>query len=818
VERNYQHQIKNKRPFFFLFIPFSIGIILSKLVIPRPILWQYLLLLAILLATGTFVFHNRRMVSAFTVVFVFVLGIIITSISLARNDNRIIIAESINPPVKCSFTAVLLDDPLLVGPLYDVKEQSSVRISVRAYIENVEINGKVQDLNIPAVLHLIINAEMDYFCGDRVKCEGILQRPSPKCNPGGFDNALWLSQQGIFLEATVRSATDVSLIQRDCGSRLRRLMWRTRSKLRESLFAGKLSDNNRAFLIGMTIGEKYLVTNEMQEVLMNTNSIHILVVSGLNVTILAGAVFLLLRAIPIRRNVRVLIAIAVILLYVALLDFPAPAVRAAIMSSAFLIAPIFKRESDMLNTLGFSAFVSLLFRPLDLFSASFQLSMLIVYSLIMLAVPITGYCVEKFNLAPDRGFFAIGRPSAVLRSLFRYFVGLFAASFAAFIGSLPLVAWYFNIVNPLSILSNTIIIPFTAIITPLGLLSSVGGLIWHSISALMNCINAFFISIMTAVIGLFSEASFSVVHIMAPPLLHVIGFYFLLGIAGFSVSFSRSVRFLLLSLFTLSAIFIPLYGVIIRDDCPELTILDIKSCGVQFLLFPDGRSVLINTGSERDASRIIHPFLKSRGINRLDVLILSSTQEEFAGGINYIVERYKIGEVYLPTSNEPGDTRLFMFLKEQGIGVASVPLGGEYVLENAGNLTIHAFPGKEKEIEDGSPYLAVKYNISGITAILFNGISFNDYKALLEDVPADTRLVVVADTNSMPVIKKTSVRYKPLPQLIILCGKDDSVFKGIELNSLDLQSADSRLISIAKQGAVFIKFLQNKFEVRTMLP
>ena len=814
MSHNFCHRLVNKRPFLYLFFPFAAGIIFSRYLIPQPFIWQYVLLAIIFSVFGVLFFRNRRITGLLTAVFALLLGIIVASIAIIHNNRLQEKFRLIIPSRTSLFQVILLDDPFPAGPVYNKNVESSNKKIVPAILEHVEQDKKVIEANLPVMLSLVVNADSNYRSGDRLTCSGIFRKTIPARNPSGFDKKKWLAQKGIFIEAVVDKPEDILFLERNCGSRVRRFLLSIRRNLRRSLLAGKITNRDRAFLIGMTIGEKSLLNDELEEVLLNTNTIHILVVSGLNVTILAGVVFLLLRLFPLRRNFRVIISVVFIFLYVALLDFPAPALRAAIMSAAFLSAPLFKRENDLLNSLSFSAIVSLLFRPLDLFTASFQLSMLIVFSLIMLAGPLFDYFVNKFNLLPDRGFLIYGGAKRAFIGIIRNIVAFLVSSFVAFIGSLPLVAWYFNLINPLSVILNSIIVPLTAIITPLGIFSAIIGLFFLPLASLLNHLNVFFIRIMTAIIEFFSKASFSIIHLRAPVLMHITAFYFLLLLVGFSMSFSKKVRMFLILVFSISVVLIPFATLIPAVKIPELTVFDIYSAESACLIFPDGYVVLINTGTLNDMRRVIHPFLKSHGINRLNSVILTSSDRKNAGGIDFLIQRYRIGNVYLNESQEQKNTALKALFSQKNINFFEIKNSKNLILEDAPFIQLFSIEGRPVVEKDSSTSLAVKLNIAGTAVYFLSNSYIPDLKNILQNTPFSENTIIVCDAKSALVIESAVEQNLTNPQLIIISRNDElrKEEKYFQKNHKPV------FLSIENCGAVIIRFLENKFEARTMLP
>lgn len=215
--------------------------------------------------------------------------------------------------------------------------------------------------------------------GDRVRFEGYVYLPSGQVNPYGFDFRMYLLQKGI--PAGVSGAVQAETADhpgRGAGS----LLYQARQGLlhRARLVFGADSALPEALLLG----DRSNLPEETRQDFADAGAAHLLAVSGLHVGLIAALVL-----IPLRRWLRPkgqLAAMALfLLLYSALLDFPAPVIRASLLLLVFLLRRILRRAPDPLTALFTAFFAILLLRPLDLFSPSFQLSFCAVLGMVLFA-------------------------------------------------------------------------------------------------------------------------------------------------------------------------------------------------------------------------------------------------------------------------------------------------------------------------------------------------------------------------------------------------------------------------------------------------
>src|SRR5581483_7374392 len=194
---------------------------------------------------------------------------------------------------------------------------------------------------------------------------------------------------------------------------------------------------------------------------------------GLRMAIVFGIFFTMFRVAGLPRWACGLILAPVIWFYVALTGWPTSAIRATVMLSIITLGWVLRRPSNPLNSLLAAALLILLWQPQQLFQAGFQLSFFVVLCLI-LTIPPMFDLIHKLTapdpLLPAKLRF---RFSAWLSVPGRYLGEIWVTSFAAWIGSLPLVAYYFNIFTPMSTPANLVAVPLCVLVLISNLISLV---------------------------------------------------------------------------------------------------------------------------------------------------------------------------------------------------------------------------------------------------------------------------------------------------------------------------------------------------------
>ncbi|HEX8927131.1 MAG TPA: ComEC/Rec2 family competence protein, partial [Terriglobales bacterium] len=225
-----------------------------------------------------------------------------------------------------------------------------------------------------------------YFYGERLQLTAKLHEPLNYRNPGNMDFVAYLHQQGVSVVGSAK-ADEIAVLAGRGGTRIG--FWRSRA--RNSIFAHvhRLWAEPAAGLFdAMLLGERGNVNREKLLEFQRSSTFHLLVVSGLNVSIFAAFLFWVFRRFSARAEWAVLLTLLITLGYAWLTDLGAPILRSVLMVTIAQLTAIFYRERNALNAIGVAALALLAWEPRQLFDASFQLTFLAVVVIAGVAVPV----------------------------------------------------------------------------------------------------------------------------------------------------------------------------------------------------------------------------------------------------------------------------------------------------------------------------------------------------------------------------------------------------------------------------------------------
>jgi len=501
--------------------------------------------------------------------------------------------------------------------------------------------------------------------GDEVRGLFRLRIPRRFGNPGAFDYPAYLATQGIFLEGWTREPVETVAAGR--GSTILAGIFRMRALLLRRLDAA-LPAQQAALLKATVLGDRSGLSPEVNQAFLDSGTYHILAISGLNVSLLAGTLFGLFRL--LRASPRLAAASAAILvtLYAALAGASASVIRAAVMADAYLLAAILDRRGDLVNSLALSALALLWWNPRFLFEVGFQLTYLATLGILV----ILPRC--EAALAPlPRALRWVGESVAI--------------TLAATIMTLPILATAFNRVAPVGVLANLPIVPLSGLITALGtaacalLLAVPAGFPW------LNQINAWLVDLLFATAQWFAAFPWSAVRVYTPTPGMLVAYYATIasliavspppdprveetergptGIRRWARRLATAgalVGVLALCVQTGLRLWPPAETPALR-----LTLLDVGQGESIFLDFPEGRRMLVDAGGVPGSrfdigAHVVAPFLLHEWVGSLDVLVLTHAQADHTGGAPAILRGFPVGEVW--SGDNPSLSVTFLWVQE----------------------------------------------------------------------------------------------------------------------------------------------------------
>jgi len=229
--------------------------------------------------------------------------------------------------------------------------------------------------------------ELELRRGAHVRVLVALERAEKFRNPGGGSLTEFLERRGVDAKGAIKSPLLVERLddERAALPLVWLEAWRENLRVRMwELFSAETAGVLQAALLG----NQYGLSRASAERFREGGTFHVLVISGLHISFVGGLVLLLMRRLTGRRALQFAVPCVVLWLYTLAVGAEASVVRAALMFTMIVLAPLVGRRGAALNALGGASLVLLAFRPAELFDPSFQLTFMSVLGIVALGWPL----------------------------------------------------------------------------------------------------------------------------------------------------------------------------------------------------------------------------------------------------------------------------------------------------------------------------------------------------------------------------------------------------------------------------------------------
>ncbi|UCD70969.1 MAG: DNA internalization-related competence protein ComEC/Rec2 [Syntrophobacterales bacterium] len=492
----------------------------------------------------------------------------------------------------------------------------------------------------------------DLRYGDRIRFIAKLFHPRNFNNPGGFNYRRFLACKGIWVTGYLGKDTGIVTIARRKGNGLLHLIEAWRDRIR-TIVDHNVPTETRGIMKALILGEREEIPEGVKEEFIVAGVAHIIAISGLHMGIIALVIFSLAKwglrlseTITLTQNIHKLSAAATILplvLYTFIAGARIPTIRAAIMIIIYLISILLDRQRNLYNTLAVAALVILLVSPPSLFDVSFQLSFVAVLAILYL-VP------RFFELLPKPHPLLLKKPSPY-QIFFSHLKIFIFVSLGAMIGTWPFVAYHFNRISAVGLLSNLIIVPLAGFIVILGLITSLAALIWLPVGSLLVTLASPFSWLVLRMVHIFASIPHAS-HYLVRPTLFEIGLFFLLIL--YLTNIRRMKRLLPISILLFIVIAADIsywYAQTHLINKLRITFIDVGQGDSILIEFPRGKRMLIDGGGFYNDSfdvgrNVVAPVLWGKKIATLHYLVLTHPHPDHLNGLQFIASAFRVYEFW----------------------------------------------------------------------------------------------------------------------------------------------------------------------------
>ena len=591
-------------------------------------------------------------------------------------------------------------------------------------IRNIKCTGKEEKIN-------------SLREGMHVRLEGMLVLPELPRTPGQFNRRIY--ESGKKIDFYLENPTVLEVKEQRSGVREVVEIWKTEMMNRcEKIYP----DEEAGILEAMLFGEKSELSGDIKELYQAAGISHVLVISGLHISLLALAVAGILRRLGFPMPVWVILSVGVLAGYGILIGQPTTAVRALLMFFVLQGARLLGRSYDLLSALAFAGILMLLDNPDLILDGGCRLSFCAV-------IGVGWYVSEKNKIfrsigekekRKNRGKGGKGSSAGAILENIR-------AGWYLWLFTLPVMLDTFYQVSVVGILWNLVAIPLLPVIIASGGLGVVlAG--WNIFLGSLAGSPAYGMLQLYQEIGNISEKLPVGMWTPGQPSKPVIAGYYLVIFLLVLVEkqlIKREKRWKIFPGMELcSMLLLLLLMAHPWQQREKITFLDVGQ-GDASLLQSGGQTLLLDGGSTSQknvGTYVILPYIKQQGISCLEAVVLTHTDQDHINGVTEVLEEGKKGWLtvknlmypYWMEGTEQGK-QLKKLAEEAGASCRKIRAGDRLTIGKAEAVVL--YPKEQEKIEEpNAGSLVLFWKWEGVQAMFTGDLPEEKERELLQNLPA----------------------------------------------------------------------------------
>jgi competence protein ComEC len=556
----------------------------------------------------------------------------------------------------------------VVGKVTSLPECDGDRLLFVLDVERLRVGGKWQHLpqREPVQVTVALSDPSQWRRATQIKPQQTVampltfQRPPLPRNPGAFDYREYLARRGIHWLAEGKSLSDFRLL---AVARYHPLYWMGEVRNWASETVKRMyPEQTSGVMRGILLGERKAVPERIEQDYATLGIIHVLSISGLHVSVLLAVGYRGLKRLGMTREKAAGVVMALLPLYVILTGMGAPVIRAALTAGMVLLATLLRRQQDVLSFLALSFLLQCGWNPHVLEEAGFQLTYVITAALVIG----TGSLGDTLPL-----------PWAWARQAL-------AGTLIAQGVSLPFALVHFHEYSLLSGVANLLFVPIVSlVVTPLGMVSVLLAAVWETGARAVAEVVTLCLYIVDGGVGMLAQLTPLHRLWQTPPgwwlVVYALASWYLFAAWCGAFRFHSSAHRVYGWICWIGLLYIAA-NMKIGSDVTRITFLDVGQGDCAVVEAKSGQVIVIDGGGrdvrEREASfdagkQVVVPFLKFRGINQIDTLVMTHGDLDHIGGVKSIVERIPVKRVVRNPSpiQSPMEREVMTAIRRRGIPV-----------------------------------------------------------------------------------------------------------------------------------------------------
>lgn len=557
-------------------------------------------------------------------------------------------------------------------------------------VSEIDYNGKVEKIRAKTLVSVFSfnKKEINLEIGDTYKIKGKLRPPFKVSNPSQFDYGKYLQNFEVFTLFYADSA-DCTLQKSVVSTKWKFLQGL--NNIRNDIIQAHskyLKSPNIEILGGIVFGDDAIAPpGEIKDSFAHSGLLHILAASGMNVALIYGIWFYILRKLRAPFNFTVISGIFIVIFYSLMTGLGPSVVRAAIMLIFILIGKLIDRDAHSISLLSFVALLMLIYNPAYINNVGFQLSFMVTFGLLITA-PVV---FEKFE-AEEK---SESIHHTLLTKLPPWLLSAIFIPVIAQVWVAPIQMYYFNSFSLYSIFANIVSLPLVTVISFGGFTSAVLALVKPIASVVCFVFDLILNPVLSALVAIsnyFASLPHSLIQMPQPSVWQIFLYYLLVLLVTLILKIGTNKKIILATagvflVLVISCIHLP-------DNKLETIFFDVQNADAFLIKTPKDKYFLIDSGKtgynggKTQAKMIILEYLKDKGIKNIEGLVITHFDADHAGGAVDLINNLNIKNIYVNSLNDKSHLAKKIYQASKGkIKLAQ----NNQIIYTEGNLTIKNF-------------------------------------------------------------------------------------------------------------------------------
>ena len=562
------------------------------------------------------------------------------------------------------------------------------------YILKVKSIDKKQYANLKLILYVKKNQDILEY-GDYIKFIAKYSKPEDSRNYKGFSYRDYLKQNNIY--GTVNAVNTIQILEKNETSFIERNINALRNKIIKDI-NNNLPEDEASVFLGILLGEKSQISDEINTYFKNGNMAHILAISGAHVSYIV--VILNLFFGKMQKRFSKICIIIILIFFMMLTNFSPSVVRACLMTISVCFSKLVHRKSDIYNNLSLSALIILFFNPYKLFNIGFELTFLGTLGIVLISPRL--FKKENNHI----------KQNILKNKLKKVIKDSIVISISVQILIAPIIILNFNAISYNFLISGIISTPIFALIMIIGIFFLILSPVRIILYPIIRILVGFLICISKAL----SNLPFSSITIPTPNLIFIITYYIILFLIFIFQNklfhrifknrekIKRTMKKIIIVIIIISLIF-QLFNNFSYKYL-QIYFIDVGQGDSSLIITPKHKTILIDGGGSSDkdydiGKNILVPYLLDRGVWTIDYLMVSHFDNDHCGGLMYLLKTLKIKNILISKQAKVSEeyTKFLEIANEKHITIKVVQKGDVITIEK--DLRIYVlYPSYNLEFDD----------------------------------------------------------------------------------------------------------------------